>query len=475
MKSFYCLLLLVIIECGLHAQFCHRTSLFFNNDKSKLTDRSIITLDSLIAVMGEEEYLVEIYGMTDSVGSGNYNQKLAEKRMTAAEAYISKKSTADITFRKKNQIESITRISGSKEENLAYNRRVDIFLVPLSNGEIQLTSKEGAQALYPLNYFEPCGVCNSSPSLDMYTNNEAAREAGITFQSVSGDSLVTAGSLFLNSRPCAGSSNDTATITYKICPDIPDPEMSIWKADTIDGKVFWRETSIPLQIDPATGCYVFRAGGGGINVDRPATRRIRSDTMYRLVLPVNIEYGKILITSTDGIRRYSSETGSVAFDKSDTMLLAKMFIEQDGHYSYASVPIHLLQSTFIHEGYYNIRIFTPDSSNFQNLFPAEPLQQKIRVGKPGNEKFGYYFPGYNIYLPIDSMTSKYYFSPQPGLEYHYAIKRGKRLYVNSQDVYKSKFRKKKNIWQIKFKGDYMKNFKLVKDYSMPRGKKSDDK
>lgn len=468
MKYFYSLLLLVILESGLHAQFCPRTSLFFDNDKSKLTDRSIKTLDSLVSIMGEGEFLVELYGMTDSVGSGNYNQKLAERRMLAAESYISKKSTAEITFRKKNQIESTSRIRGSQEENLAYNRRVDIFLVPLSNGEIQLTSKEGAEALYPLNYFEPCGVCNSSPSLNMYINNDAAREAGITFQSVNGDSLVTAGSIFLNRKPCTGSSDDTATITYKICPDTPDPEMSVWKADTIDGKVFWRETTIPLVIDPVSGCYIIRSGSGGINVDKPPLRSIiRDDTTYRLVLPDNIEYGKILISGADGITRYNSETGSVAFDRSDTMLIAKMFIKQNGNFLYASIPIRLLPSTIIHEGFYYYRIFSPDITSFRNVFQAESNQHRIRCGKPGKDKFGYYFPGYKIYLPIDSMTSKFYLGPQPELEYHYAIKRGKRLYVNSGDVYKSKFRKKKNIWHIKFKGEYMRNFKLVKDFSVP--------
>ena len=77
MNNRYLLFTLFLFLTGfLRAQeVCHRTTVFFDTDKFALTAASIQKLDSLVGVIGNSEYMIELYGHIDTVGDFDHNQK----------------------------------------------------------------------------------------------------------------------------------------------------------------------------------------------------------------------------------------------------------------------------------------------------------------------------------------------------------------------------------------------------------------
>ncbi len=254
-------------------QICSRTSVFFDVDKTKLTVETKQKLDSLITLIGESEFLVELYGHTDSLASSIYNLKLAQSRMDAVKEYITLKSKGKLQFKEKNLGETDKPISDSKEKNLAYNRRVDVFLIPMTNGKLKLDGARGEIVEAPPDYFEPCGVCNSAPVVNAYYNAEEGAKANIVFETTDGEPLITFGTIALNKKPCdqIKMRDDTAMCVFKICRGV-NTCPTVWDADTIEGKIYWKRSNSKLELNYETGCFVFRGKcGEGHNLDCIAT------------------------------------------------------------------------------------------------------------------------------------------------------------------------------------------------------------
>ncbi len=465
-----CLFIAFILSVDARAQLCRISSLFFNVDDARLSDGSKMRLDSLLEIIDEDEFLVELYGMTDSSGTDVYNVKLAERRMSAAERYLTANTKGKLLFKKKNLIEANVKVSSSQEVNLAYNRRVDVYLIPVKNGMLLLEGTNGGSAQVPQDYFEPCGVCNSDPEVKLYFDNAEAAAAGIIFQTTEGEPLITAGSIMLLSNPCTGKKNDTTAILYRICPEKADPKMTLWDADTINGKIYWRPSQETLSINPLTGCYEFLCTSPlGCNVDAKPGDYIIPDTLIRILWPETFSYRIMNVYDSQARSRYFSNEKSVTLSYKDSLFVAHLFGMSGKEYYYLTTVVDSMPATITYDRQSVTTTYAPPAEAFQKIpFSDTLLHLRHEKAMPG--KFGFYLPEYNAFIPIDSVAGKYYVGHAPAMNYQFAYLRGKKLYVNRQENIKGKYSEKRNTLRIKFRKKNRKEFKLAKSFVPPAKK-----
>jgi hypothetical protein len=461
-------LIAVLTLCsGMSAQnFCKRTSVFFEHNASELNEQTKHKLDSLSRLMKDPEYIVELYGHTDSTGSYNYNIQLAHKRMRAIEAYLRPKTKSKLVFTENNLSESEYKIVGKdKERNLAYNRRVDIFLVPTSDGKVQMKGKNHSAAEMPPALFGPCGICNSQPTVKTFMTQEETDRAGIELATTGGDSLITAGMIMVDYNPCTGKYTNP-TITFKICPGKPDPKMKLWEADTVNGRILWIESKDTLQFDYTTGCYVFMGQVEKVyNIDKvrdpgpPPT----PDTSGRIVPPCVYAYEQFITTDPKEIVKYNAKGDSVNIDMEETKLRVHSVAKTGDDYLLLSMAVDSLPFTYYSTfGYDKVKSFEIPAGNYSKLEYSDTLL-KIRCGKtatPG--QFGVYLPDYHQYIPFDSTDGKYYYGHKPTVEFQYAYKKGKRLKALKRGTIKSKYKESESVMRIKFNRKQRKTFRSVR-------------
>jgi hypothetical protein len=487
MKKIYSILFFTIfIFPAINAQqLCKRTSVFFDLDKTDFTVATTKKLDSIVSAIGNSEFLIELYGHTDSAASNDYNLKLAANRMHVVKEYITSKSKSKLQFKEKNLGETNILISGSKEENLAFNRRVDIYLIPIKDGKLVLNGSRNENVETPLDYFEPCGVCNSAPVVNAYYNKEEGAKANIVFQTTEGIPLTTFGTINLDCILCKESKkqqNDTTTCVYRIyAPDLVACT-TVWDADTINGKIYWKPSKIKLQRDSIESCYVFRGQCGGSgrmprNLDCPDSAEYfnRMEKGCYIILPKEFPYKHISIVDQNNIQHYYSDRDTAGINRKDSALMIIGFAKMNDHYYHLNAPVDSFPYTFhkIQQASWDIWVLETKEyriakNQFQEFTFSDTLVKIKGKKKLHATQFGYYLKDYNEFIPLSQISGKYETGNKLNADYQYGYIRGKKLYVIENKNVKEKYVQKQNAVQIKFNKKSRKNFKLVKDYKVEK-------
>ena len=96
------------------------------------------TLDKVSGVLKRyERSIVHVVGHTDSVGSDAYNQRLSEQRAQAVVDYLVSTGVARERLRAEGRGESEPRESNAAEAGRQLNRRVELFVKPIVEGQEQ--------------------------------------------------------------------------------------------------------------------------------------------------------------------------------------------------------------------------------------------------------------------------------------------------------------------------------------------------
>ena len=93
------------------------------------------TLNQVASTLTEyEKTYVDVLGHTDSTGSDIYNQSLSERRAQSVASYLSGQGVQSARLATRGYGESQPKASNTTEEGRAANRRVEIRLVPVTEG-----------------------------------------------------------------------------------------------------------------------------------------------------------------------------------------------------------------------------------------------------------------------------------------------------------------------------------------------------
>lgn len=110
----------------------------FDFGKDTLKPAFYPTLDKLSEVLQKyNRSVVHVVGHTDSVGSDSYNQALSERRAAAVGSYLSSHGVPYDRIRTEGRGERQPRDTNDTEAGRQLNRRVEIFVKPIVEGQEQ--------------------------------------------------------------------------------------------------------------------------------------------------------------------------------------------------------------------------------------------------------------------------------------------------------------------------------------------------
>lgn len=110
----------------------------FDFNKSDIKPAFRPSLDKLAGLINKyDRTVVHVIGHTDSVGSEEYNQALSERRAAAVVDYLSSYGVPRQRLRSEGRGEREPRESNATEAGRQLNRRVEIFVKPIVEGQEQ--------------------------------------------------------------------------------------------------------------------------------------------------------------------------------------------------------------------------------------------------------------------------------------------------------------------------------------------------
>ncbi|WP_457667820.1 OmpA family protein [Thiolapillus sp.] len=108
----------------------------FDFDSAKIKHGFRDTLDKLANIIKKyDKTIVHVVGYTDSVGSETYNQNLSERRARAVSDYLMSHGVRSDRLQIEGRGESEPRASNATEAGRQLNRRVEIYLKPIVEGQ----------------------------------------------------------------------------------------------------------------------------------------------------------------------------------------------------------------------------------------------------------------------------------------------------------------------------------------------------
>ncbi|MDY0957698.1 MULTISPECIES: OmpA family protein [unclassified Sphingomonas] len=96
------------------------------------------TLDQVADILSQyKQTYIDVYGHTDSTGSDAYNQRLSEQRATSVADYLASRGVQPARIGTRGFGKSQPIASNDTEEGRAANRRVEIKIVPIREGDLR--------------------------------------------------------------------------------------------------------------------------------------------------------------------------------------------------------------------------------------------------------------------------------------------------------------------------------------------------
>lgn len=110
----------------------------FDFDSARLKPAFLPTLDKVADVLARyDRSIVHIIGHTDSTGSESYNQQLSERRANSVVDYLSSHGVDPQRLRAEGRGETEPRDTNATEAGRQLNRRVEILIKPVVEGQEQ--------------------------------------------------------------------------------------------------------------------------------------------------------------------------------------------------------------------------------------------------------------------------------------------------------------------------------------------------
>jgi len=110
----------------------------FDFDSARINPGFADSLDRLAEVIRKyDKTVVHVVGHTDSIGSEEYNQRLSERRARAVGDYLASRGVDPARIHTEGRGEREPRATNATEAGRQLNRRVEIYLKPIVEGQEQ--------------------------------------------------------------------------------------------------------------------------------------------------------------------------------------------------------------------------------------------------------------------------------------------------------------------------------------------------
>ncbi len=113
-----------------------RSEASFDVNSDRVNDKFRSSLEAMADVIGEyDKTAVHVIGHTDSTGTDSYNQSLSEKRATSVSRLFSANGVDRSRMRFSGRGESLPVATNSTSSGRSMNRRVEVYLKPIVEGQ----------------------------------------------------------------------------------------------------------------------------------------------------------------------------------------------------------------------------------------------------------------------------------------------------------------------------------------------------
>jgi outer membrane protein OmpA-like peptidoglycan-associated protein len=111
------------------------SAITFDTDRAELRGEFFPVLNSVARVLQRyDQTLIDVEGHTDSTGSRPHNQDLSERRALSVARYLGAQGVDDRRFSIQGYADTEPVASNATPDGRAQNRRVEIYLVPITRG-----------------------------------------------------------------------------------------------------------------------------------------------------------------------------------------------------------------------------------------------------------------------------------------------------------------------------------------------------
>ena len=324
MKCLFSFSLLFFSLFDINAQdFCKASSVFFDLNKSELKTAGQNTVDSLIKTLNGSDFILEIYGYTDTSNTDVYNRKLSQSRIDAVLAHLKSQNILPKEIRTFNEGEDFN--SSVQFKNAAFQRRVDVYLTPMEGNDVVFKSSTGVIVKRDLSTFGDCGICALKPKIRYLKNETDAKANGIDLITDKEEPLETYGMALFDIDTCSSLSAEERR-NMRTCMQMPaskwNRRVELFELVERPGNDIWRLLKDSLVRDSLSEVVRFCSGAGRINLD------VRKKKIG-LILPESSLKGKSFFISPVDKTVIKLENDTVAFSSDQEQLISCFQVDQD--------------------------------------------------------------------------------------------------------------------------------------------------
>lgn len=434
MKQIALPFLLLICSFQLTAQdFCKASSVFFDLNKSELKPTGINTIDSLVKSMNGSDFILEIYGYTDTSNTSDYNRKLSQSRIDAVLSHLKAKSIFPKETRTFNEGEDFN--SNNQSKNAAFQRRVDVYLTPMEGNDVVFKSSSGVIVKRDLSSFGDCGICALKPKIRYLQNEADAKANGIDLITDKGEALETYGMALFDIDTCPSLSSEERKKIMN-CIQMPasrwDNRVELFELVQRPGNDVWRLLPDSLKRDEEQEIVRFCTYSGRVNCDK---------RLVRLIVP------QLSVTGT-GRSVFIKKLGRKAVKFQDDTVSFPSEVEHVASYFKMNEDWHLFlrSAAKIRKEFTNRDSVSP---SYATIYPsdytiASPKGEiELKVKKKNIDHVGYYHRDFDLFLPFERRGGNTWYGAvyQDGFELCYIKKtryfleksKGKKIKMKSKD------------------------------------------
>ncbi len=435
MKYLFSFSLLFFSLFDLNAQdFCKASSIFFDLNKSGLKSQGIKTIDSLVKSTNGSDFILEVYGYTDTSNTTDYNRKLSQNRIDAVLSHLKSKNVFPKEIRTFNEGEDFN--SSIQSKNAAFQRRVDVYLTPMEGNDVVFKSSSGVVVKRDLSSFGDCGICALKPKIRYLQNEADAKANGIDLVTDKGEPLETYGMALFDIDTCSSLSPE-ARKNIRNCIRMPairwDKRVELFELVEQPGNDVWKAIQDSFVRDPELKIVQFCTNARYINCD-VIVKRI-------LIVPERSVSGKgksFFITNTAG-KTIKLLNDTVVFPSDQERLVSCFPADRDWY-------LFQMPAQKIFRQFTNRDSLSPDfaaiyESDYLVASPKGVIELKVK--KKDIDKVGYYHPDFDLFIPLERRNGNRWYGEiyQDGFElcyikntrYFVEKNKGKRIKMKSKD------------------------------------------
>jgi hypothetical protein len=450
MKKIIPFVFLLISTFSSNAQdFCKASSVFFDLNKSELKSEGQVMVDSLVKSMNGADFILEVYGFTDTSNTLDYNRKLSQSRIDAVLAYLKLKQITPKEIRTFNEGEDFN--SSNLSRNAAFQRRVDVYLTPMEGNDVTFNSPDGVIIKRDLSSFGNCGICALKPKMKYLQTENEANANGIDLLTNKGERLVTYGMVLFDIDTCSSIPAEMQK-TFKTCMQIPvenwNDQVKLFELVNQPGNDVWNLLKDSMSYNPEKKIVSFCTIARKINCD--AYGISPSDKM-NLILPEESQGGKSFFIHLLQKKAEKLYNDTIKFPN-DIETVISYFPKEKDWYLFQESRTQIV-SQFLNRDSISPTSCSVYSSDYTVVTSRGEIELKVKL--KDYDKIGYYHADFDLFIPLKRKEGNTYFGQiyEDGFELCYI--KSDRYYTEKNKAKSMKIKIKDGLASAKIKQKYL--------------------